>query len=110
MTGGLLMLMALQSTAAFSAIPGDDAVARYNLCVSRMAHARAGNDPADATAYVSAIACENLLGAAVEQFMNAASGTPEEARRRVATLLELQARREAVARNSIIKSYEVEKQ
>ena len=81
-------------------------MSRYDLCVSRMAWARAGNDPSDATAEVSAIACKNLQVAAVDQMMAAAEGEPEDARRRVADLLELNARRDAVARNAIVKSYE----
>ncbi len=87
-------------------LPPDDALARYTQCVSRMALARAGNDPADKTAQVTALACENLLNPAVDEIMKSETGSKKEARRRVAALLEAQARREALAKISIANSYE----
>src|SRR5437899_3021238 len=99
MSGLALILSMLQATSVpAQALPPEDALGRYTLCVTRMAALRAGSDPADKTAEASAIACENLLNAAVDQIRMAATGTPEEVRHRVGALLEVQARREAVAR------------
>lgn len=105
--GALVMLMALQAGAVTS-LPPEDAITRYELCVFRMASARAGHDPKDTTAEMSAIACDNLLSPAVDQVLAAASGNREDARRRISALLELKARREAVARNALVASYESE--
>ena len=61
----------------------------------------------DSTAKVSAIFCENLLGPAVDEVFSVASHrNPQEAKRRIAALLEAQARREALRRKAIITSYE----
>ena len=101
----VLMLMTFPAASAQASTPPDDAVGAYTLCVARSAEMRFASDPEAASAEVSAISCDNLLGPAVNQVLLAAAGDPKDARRRVAALLELQARREALRRVAIVDSY-----
>jgi hypothetical protein len=105
----ILALMLLPDTAVSPKAPAYDAVGEYTLCVARMADARRGSDPEDATASVSAQACGNLLDPAITQVLQATTGDEITARKHVAALLEAEARRSAMRRVAIIKSYEAEK-
>ena len=108
MLSSVVVLAMIQAASPPASAPPEDAIGAYTLCVARSAEVRSG-DSNDFSAEESAVFCDKLLGPAVDLMLLAASGNPEGAKPRIAALLELQARREALRRRSLIKSYQVDK-